>query len=315
MKNFTFIISLLTILFSLSVSAQNTANYTITFTSVWESVVDNSTDGISTIDLPSNAHWSPLIGATHQTINTFFMMNGASSPGIESMAETGGTSIFKNEVETNSDADQYISGSGLGTAKGSIVISNITVNDTHPFISLVSMIAPSPDWFIGVNSMNLRSGDSNINDGWKSTFSVDLLPYDAGTEDGEEYKGNNLDSNPIGVISSKSNIVPFNSKRIGYMTFTYNGSTLSTNDLSTIEDIKIFPNPSKGNLSISNIQNIDLKTIEIYNLIGKLVKQIPTSKNSANINLNISDINNGIYLLKLSTVSGLSKTKKIVVNL
>lgn len=318
MKNFTLTILFFTFMFSSNSFAQSsTANYTITFASVWESVANDATDGISTIALPGNPHWSPLIGATHKTANTFLMMNAAASSGIESMAETGAVTTLKNEIESNADADQYIPGpgleSGLGSARGTITINNITVSEDYPLITLVSMIAPSPDWFIGVNSRNLRSGNIGINDGWEPTFSVDLFPYDAGTEDGTGYSGSNNDTS--GVITSRSNTVPFNSNKIGTITFTYNSSTLSTSTTNTIENIKIFPNPTKGNLTVSNIQNIDLKTVELYSIIGKLVKQIPTSKSNANINLDISDINSGIYLLKLNTIDGQSKIQKIVINL
>ena len=53
------------------------------------------------------------------------------------------------------------------------------------------MIAPSPDWFIGVHDLPL------FDDGqWVEDLSVDLFPYDAGTEDGTGYSTGNPASNP-----------------------------------------------------------------------------------------------------------------------
>ncbi|WP_262910762.1 hypothetical protein [Wocania arenilitoris] len=63
----------------------------------------------------------------------------------------------------------------MGSAKGTIT-RNIQVSSDYPFVSLASMIAPSPDWFIAINSKNLRSGNNAINNGWRTSFTVDVFP-------------------------------------------------------------------------------------------------------------------------------------------
>ncbi|OEK08887.1 hypothetical protein A8C32_01030 [Flavivirga aquatica] len=310
MKKITFLLIFI-LTSSLYTFSQSTANYTITFDSFWESEAANPTNGISTIDLPGNAHWSPLVGATHKTANTFLMMGMAASPGIESIAETGATSTFQTEVTTNTDADKYIPGGGLATGKGTITLNNIEVSEGYPFITLASMIAPSPDWFVAVNSINLRSGNNSVENGWKETFSVDLFPYDAGTEAGSGYSGNNAST--VGVITSRSNTTPFNNKRIGTMTFTLN-STLSTDTIDNLLDnIKVYPSPAKDNITISNIKNIKLNTIEIYNVLGRLVKKVTVTVRTNKININLTNLNKGVYLLNLKAVNG-SKTQKFVLN-
>ncbi|MDD7887057.1 spondin domain-containing protein [Flavivirga sp. 57AJ16] len=293
---------------------QSTANYTVTFESIWEWTASNATDGQSTIDLPSNAHWSPLVVTTHQTANTFLMMGAAASPGIESIAETGATSIFVTEVNNNPDADKVIVGNGLDSAKGTISINSLEVSENFPLVTLVSMIAPTPDWFIAVNGVTLRSGNNSINNGWKDTFTLDLFPYDAGTEDGDGYSLNNADSNPIGVITSRSNITPFNNKKIGTVTFTYNSSTLSTETINKIDMVKIFPNPTRGSITISHLQNIELKAIEVYNILGCLVKQIDVKQGVSKLNVNLTNLNKGIYLLNLKTIDGANRSQKLVIN-
>ena len=40
-------------------------------------------------------------------------------------------------------------------------------------------IVPSPDWFVGVNSLDLCDGGR-----WREQVAVDLHPYDAGTDSG-----------------------------------------------------------------------------------------------------------------------------------
>ena len=50
------------------------------------------------------------------------------------------------------------------------------------------MVAPSPDWFVGVSGLPL------LDDRWARwlrSHEVNLYPWDAGTEDGSEFSLNN----------------------------------------------------------------------------------------------------------------------------
>ena len=57
------------------------------------------------------------------------------------------------------------------------------------------MIAPSPDWFVGVHGLELRNEE-----GWIPEIVVDLLPYDAGTEDGNRFDIENPATSPHETI-------------------------------------------------------------------------------------------------------------------
>ena len=145
------------LLFSLSVFSQSTADYNISLTTIW-----NAADHTS---VPGGAHWSALVGATHNTANQFVEL-GVVSPmtnGIKDMAETGATGNFSSEVTTaigGGLADQYVVGfTGFSGPVGTFTKNNLQVNESFPLITLLSMVAPSPDWFIAVNSVNLRSGN------------------------------------------------------------------------------------------------------------------------------------------------------------
>ena len=48
------------------------------------------------------------------------------------------------------------------------------------------MLAPSPDWFVGVNGINLFSGNK-----WIIDTTINLYPHDAGTEEGDIFGYNN----------------------------------------------------------------------------------------------------------------------------
>ena len=78
---------------------------------------------------------------------------------------------------------------------GGYTTTKIMVQNMYSMVSLITMIAPSPDWFVGVDSYDLCGMN-----GWKETVTMDLLPWDAGTENGLTYKLDNMPTNPVDVI-------------------------------------------------------------------------------------------------------------------
>jgi parallel beta-helix repeat protein len=66
------------------------------------------------------------------------------------------------------------------------------------------------------------------------------------------------------------------------------------NNLSDNPEIKIFPNPAKNLITISGIENSEIR---ILNIQGQLLKTIPLSKSIENIDL--SKFVNGIYIVQI----------------
>ena len=79
--------------------------------------------------------------------------------------------------------------------KDSLVVS-VRVDAEHPLLSLVAMIAPSPDWFTGVANVDLRE-----NGEWVASKTLELWAYDSGGDDGSTYKAPDNDNNPKQPIS------------------------------------------------------------------------------------------------------------------
>ncbi len=190
-----FVVALVLILVSVTVEAQHdpafNARYQVTFVADWS---------VSThpVGFPDDPHFSGLIGATHNTETHLWKNNELATEGIQLMAETGSKFILNNEINALIDAKQagfLISGGGIGNSPGSVSL-NFDVSQTHPLVSIVSMIAPSPDWFIGVDALNLRSGSQ-----WLDQLVVDLHAYDAGTDSGVFYTSADSVSNPPQVIT------------------------------------------------------------------------------------------------------------------
>lgn len=304
MKN-NFIILLLMCFSSVLFSQTSSANYTVTFTSNWS----ETTHPHPSNNFPSNAHWSKLVGATHNDQVVFLEMGQNASPGIEDVAELGSNTVFFSEINTaisDGFSNQLIDGDNLSTSLGTIVIENIITTEEFPLLSLVSMIAPSPDWMVGINSISLLDNNGN----WENEISIDLYPYDAGTDNGMDYTSTNMNSDPQEPISSSQGISPFSSERIGTISISLEEVILGTTDRKEENYISIFPNPSNEYITISN-KISEIKTIHIYNILGEKV----TSKNQINraqIELNISNLNSGVYLFSIIDSANKTTLKKVV---
>ena len=194
--------------------ADSTANYTVTFQGDWTT---SATPG----GLPGSAHFSRLVGAVHNADVTFLRSGELASSGIESMAEIGGTSTLKSEVRaeisgTTGNALSVLEGDTDFISPTAAKSLDITVTTDHPRVTLVTMIAPSPDWFVGVSGLSLL--DSNGN--WLSSLEVELYPWDAGTENGDQFSLSNPATSPQGVITSLYDSGKFSTESIASLTFT-----------------------------------------------------------------------------------------------
>ena len=209
------------------VSVQSSATYAVTFQGNWTTA---STPG----GVVSGAHFTTLIGAIHNEMVIFWESGGTATPGVENVAELGITGTFKSEINANSNAisvvEKGVSGGGTGSAA-----FDITLTNEHPLVTLLSMIGPSPDWFVGVSGLSLL----NTQGQWMSTLEVDLFPYDAGTEEGTEFSLSNPATSPQGVITSIKGIGKFSNVRMARLTFTrqsFNTAPSFTSDSSVEVD-------------------------------------------------------------------------------
>ena len=85
-------------------------------------------------------------------------------------------------------------------------------------------------------------------------------------------------------------------------------STLATNDFESVNNtIKVYPNPTKGIITISSVENTPIDKIEIVDVLGKIISA--KTKNTSQID--ISEFSNGIYILKIH--SGLTIFQKKII--
>ena len=184
------------------------ATYRVTFQGTWTTTV---TPG----GVPSGAHFTTLIGAVHNDSVTFWSSGGTASAGVEAVAELGTTGAFKSEINANTNAVAVIEKSlpSGGTPTAPV---DLTVTTAHPLVTLLTMVAPSPDWFVGVSGLSLLDAQGD----WLALHTVDLFPYDAGTEEGTEFSLSNAATSPQGTITSIKGTGKFSNEPIATLTFT-----------------------------------------------------------------------------------------------
>ena len=92
---------------------------------------------------------------------------------------------------------------------------------------------------------------------------------------------------------------------------SYNSTTLGVNDLVlNNNNIKIYPNPTTGIFTIQSSLD-DIINVQLFDILGKQVlKTFKIEKGI--INIDVSDLSNGIYLLKLSNQDSFINQKLII---
>lgn len=103
-----------------------------------------------------------------------------------------------------------------------------------------------------------------------------------------------------------------NNERKELLTSLGCNAPLAVDDFEHEPSIKIYPNPSKGIFSINfNDSTVESYNIVVLDMLGKQLKTLSVSVENSKIDL--SELNNGTYLLKVSN-SKKSVTQKIIIN-
>ena len=170
---------------------EESATYTVTFQGEWSSTSHPNS-------FPNGDHFSTLVGLTHPANTSIAQEGSLASAGIKSMAELGSTSPLTSEMNAKVSNNRGVVLMGNGNIPTGVSSENIdfTIYKDATHVSLVTMVAPSPDWFVGTLNTNLYYEGKFI-----ETLTVDAVLYDAGTDDGISFNSANSPTNPQANIT------------------------------------------------------------------------------------------------------------------
>ncbi len=162
-------------------------------------IITNITNGIV---------FTPLLVATHKGEVSLFELGEVASAALEANAELGDTSGLAEIVENaggNLGTEPSDSGDCIKSGllfPGDCFQSNVAIDHINSYLSIVAMLLPTNDGFVGLNSYKI----SNM----PGTTTLYLNGYDAGTEannelltgdvppDTEPIDNTNMPGNPSG---------------------------------------------------------------------------------------------------------------------
>lgn len=285
----------------------------------------------------TNYNVSSLTASTSYSVRVL-AKDQANNLSAQSTAVTATTTDGSNNA-VDLFFSEYVEGNSFNKA---IEIANITGNtaDLTPYsvarqsggnwetaLNLTGSIAPNDVYVIINSDANIQKlideADLGIANTTPMTFNGDdrvglfkdgVLVDIIGDLDGTDNFAANITlrrsndiTGPNIVYSEQGEWIAFDQNTVDDIG-SHNGSTASLAD-NLLSDIKIYPNPANGNtIYIKTTNNTD---VNIYNVLGKMVKSIEITAQKNNID--ISNLSKGIYIVKM-TVDNISMTKKLIKN-
>jgi hypothetical protein len=168
-------------------SAMEPVHYQVVFERTWSETTHPQ-------DFPLLAHFSPVIGLTHDGDYEPFHAGATASAGLERLCEEGKHQPLDGEIRAavaKGDAGVLIeTDAPLRSAPGRATAS-FAIDAAHPMVSIAAMIAPSPDWCaIAADVALFENGE------WVAKKTVSLEAWDAGTDSASSYRASDADTQP-----------------------------------------------------------------------------------------------------------------------
>ena len=291
---------------------------------------DNSTIiGLNEKNLPSNLDYAYIIGNCTNCQHLQGLIEGdgivrsvnANLNNFYSLPTPRNEFIYKSSASTpiglHSDLPKAIpvSMQGLDEPNDYNIAYEINLNQTYTGFITEQPVDGYPRDFDEYKINIPSDGNYNIiiSNSFNKSISYSILDSNL-----TEVKTNNIAPNSQQTsfqhnLSSGSYYIEFisNADATSYQypyTFKIENNTLSVDKYVHHEVVKAYPNPFSNNITIET--NGKLKRIEIFNMLGQSVKIIEAiSLNQNSRNLNLSELSNGNYILKITNENSINTIK------
>lgn len=167
-------------------AAQETASYRLVLDLTWSAQTHPHA-------FPAEAHFSDLIGVTHDARYVMFGDGLTATSGLELLAENGRTSILEAELaeaRRRGRVGATFRAEGLARVPG-VISTEIEVDIARRLVSFATMLAPSPDWLAGAAGVDLAPEGR-----WLDRVELALWAWDAGTDSGTGHDSADADTQP-----------------------------------------------------------------------------------------------------------------------
>ncbi len=149
----------------------------------WSSSAMAADYEVTVTNLTSGLHFTPVIVAAHPGNVRMFQAGTAASSELQAIAEGG--DVGPMAALLGSIGANVETGGGL-VAPGASETFTISTTEGNDFLSVASMLLPTNDGFLGLNSLPLRGASGTH----------DIPGYDAGTEANDELAGSGAPGEP-----------------------------------------------------------------------------------------------------------------------
>ena len=286
---------------AITISSTGVADETIT--------VNGNAYGAPTNSLViTGAYDGPLTGGTPKGIELYVLedISNLSLYGVSSITNGAGTSA--GNVEYNFPADAVTAGTYIYLA-----------TDSDQFTVFFGLVPTYDNGVVGINgddSIELYEngqiidtfGDVNKDGSGETWDYLDGWAYRKSTTgpEGTTFTSANWTYSGVGGLGGGTNNAAANSP---FPIGTYTAPTASVKN-NTIEGFSIYPNPITNYTFTLTSASSEEKSVTVFNLLGK--KVLETRFSGIKSDINVSAINAGIYILKV-TESGKTATQKLVI--
>ncbi|PQB04113.1 Ig-like domain-containing protein [Aureitalea marina] len=241
-----------------------------------------------------------------------------------SMRRTSGNTTLRTQdlqldrmwLRVSNDAYEYPLGSNTLIAYSPEATDGLDAGDTNRIdtsVSLYSLISGT-NKALTIQSLEQFDQDDKISLGFSTLVEADLeytiaLTQVQGTQIGSRsiYLIDNLFGTVTDLTQEEYSFRSGASDQPGRFTVQFESQILSTAQID-LEAIGMYPNPTTGVLNIASPRT-SINHVTIYDLQGREVKKLTDSKNM--LQLDLSDLNSMIYMVRIETTSGIT-TKKLI---
>ncbi|KAK6185217.1 hypothetical protein SNE40_007499 [Patella caerulea] len=137
-----------------------------------------------------HAQWSKLVGRTHDSTYILWREGKLASPTLQKFVEEGSSKFLDKDAQGFNGTYDSFSAEAIRNGVGRSTV-RVVANGKYAKLSFIVKMVPSPDWFAGVDSVDLcRAGR------WRRRIHMTMRPMDGGTDQGLTYTSPNWPSHP-----------------------------------------------------------------------------------------------------------------------